>query len=633
MKTNHPVTRAGLGIAALALIAILVNWLISLTPLGNRGIDFTENKTHTLSDGTRSILKELDTPVTLRYYASRNTDFMPEELKLHMRRVDDLLKEYSNLSKGKIRVENLDPEPDTDAEDSANLDGISGQRMDDQNLYFGIAISCLDRTSVIPFLNPQEETMLEYRLSKAIAEVTATSKPKVGLMTALDMKGGPAMMPGQPKNQGWMLYTQLKQSYDVVDLPMDGSPIDPKQIKVLLLFHPANITPLAEFAVDQYLLAGGTVIACLDAYSVAAQMTNPQSNMMMGGGNQNPVSSTLPTLLSSWGLNFDSTQVLADSSLATKFGDRLGLSVLTTTDKSLPQKDNVITKGVGSLTFLLPGVLTSSGGAGVSVNSLVRSSDLAGPVDAEKASQLDPSLTMSFRPTGKTYDLVTHLSGKFKTAFPNGKPNSEAAKPDAAGETKEAKDTKDDSLKEGSAAGNVFVISDIDAFYDRFAFNPQLLQMGMASPINGNFSLLLNILDQAVGSKYLIGSRSRAAIRRPFTVVQEMEAKFNQTVGSKIEEFEKKQTAAQEKLQELQSQKSNSNDLYLSPAQEEEIKNLRKEQVEYSKLIREQQKDLRRQKDKLAGNITLLNVFFMPALIILLGLGLFFKRRTATRAR
>ncbi len=148
---------------------------------------------------------------------------MPEELKLHMRRVDDLLKEYASLSKGKLRIENLDPQPDTDAEDSANLDGINGQRMDDQNLYFGLAISCLDRTSVIPFIDPRDETMLEYHLSKAIAEVSTPAKAKIGIMSALNLKGAPAMMPGQPPTPGWVIYQQLKQSFDLVDVPHGGA--------------------------------------------------------------------------------------------------------------------------------------------------------------------------------------------------------------------------------------------------------------------------------------------------------------------------------------------------------------------------------------------------------------------------
>jgi ABC-type uncharacterized transport system involved in gliding motility auxiliary subunit len=157
--------------------------------------------------------------------------------------------------------------------------------------------------------------------------------------------------------------------------------------------------------------------------------------------------------------------------------------------------------------------------------------------------------------------------------------------------------------------------------------------MQMASPVNGNASLLFNMLDQAVGSKHLIGSRSRSAIRRPFTVVQKMEADFNQKVGTRIQEFQDKQKAAQEKLNQLQAQKSSGSELYLSPEQEAEIRKLRKEQVEYSKLIREQEKDLRRQKDKLAGKITLLNTAVMPLIIVLIGLGLFFQRRRSTRAR
>ena len=633
MKTNHPVTRAALGVAALVAIAILANWLVSLTPLGNRGVDFTENKVHTLSDGTRAILGELDTPVVIRYYATRSTDFIPEALKLHMRRVDDLLKEYANLSNGKLRIENLDPQPDTDAEDSANLDGINGQRFDDQNLYFGLAISCLDKSSVIPFLDPREETMLEYHLSKAIGEVSTATKPKIGIISGLDLKGAPAMMPGQPPTPGWVIYQQLKQSFDVVEITMDATAIDPKVIKVLLLFHPAAITPQAEYVVDQYVLGGGTVVACLDAFSVAAQMTTPPGNPMMGQQPPNPTTSTLPTLLAAWGVSFESGRVLADPTLATKFGgNRTGIAIPTLSKDQMPQKDNVITKDLGSLTFILPGAFTVTGGSGLSANSLLKSTTGAGFVDATKASQLDPALTTSFRSSGKAYDLVTHLTGIFKTAFPDGKPKAAAAEGENAEEKKD--EPKVESLKEGTSPGNVFLIADVDAFYDRFAYNVQNFGgTQMATPVNGNASLLFNLLDQAVGSKHLIGSRSRTAIRRPFTVVQKMESDFNKTVGAKIEEFQEKQKAAQQKLSDLQAQKSGGAELYLSPAQEEEIKKLRLEQVNYAKLIREQEKDLRRQKDKLAGKITLLNVAAMPAAVVLIGLGLFVKRRRATRAR
>ena len=627
MKSNSPITRATVAVIALVAIAIFANWLVSLSSFGNRGADFTEKQIHTLSDGTRAILSEIGAPVTLRYYASRNTDYMPEEIKLHMRRVDDLLKEYASLSKGKLRIENLDPQPDTDAEDSANLDGINGQRMDDQNLYFGLAISCLDKTSAIPFIDPRQETMLEYQLSKAIAEVSAPSKPKIGVMSALSLKGEPAGMPGQQAAPGWVIYQQLKQSFDIEDIPMTTTTIDPKSIKVLLLFHPAEITPEAEYAVDQYLLGGGTVVACLDAFSVAAQMSGGGNPMMGTAGT--PTSSTLPTLLKSWGVSFESGKVLADPTYSTRMaGNRDALAVLTLTKEAMPQTDSVITKDLDSVTLFLPGAFTITGGSGVSANSLIKSTTGSGFVDSARASQLDPALSTSFRPSGTAYDLVTYLNGTFKSAFPDGKPQAAAPADGAQPEQNAA------HIKESSSPGHVFLIADVDAFYDRFAYNVQNFGgVQMASPINGNASLLFNLLDQATGSKHLIGSRSRSAIRRPFTVVQKMEADFNKQVGTKIEEFQEKQKVAQQKLSDLQTQKSRGSELYLSPEQEAEIRKLRKEQVEYSKLIREQEKDLRRQKDKLAGKITLLNVAVMPMLVTLFGLGLFIQRRRSTRAR
>jgi ABC-type uncharacterized transport system involved in gliding motility auxiliary subunit len=353
-----------------------------------------------------------------------------------------------------------------------------------------------------------------------------------------------------------------------------------------------------------------------------------------------PTTSTLPTLLSAWGVTFESGKVLADPAFATKLaGDRLGLAVLTITGEGMPQADNVITKDLESVTLFLPGAFTKTGGGGVAANTLIRSSTGAGFVDSMQASQLDPALTTTFRSSGTAYDLVTHLSGTFKTAFPDGKPGEEppAGDADANGDAKEGdkkEESKPSHLKEGVSPGNVFLIADVDAFFDRFAFNVQNFGgMQMASPINGNASLLFNLMDQAVGSKHLIGSRSRSAIRRPFTVVQKMEADFNKQVGTKIEEFQEKQRAAQQKLSDLQAEKARGSELMLSPAQEEEIRKLRKEQVEYSKLIREQQKDLRRQKDKLAGKIILLNVALMPLIVIVFGLGLFVQRRRSTRAR
>jgi ABC-type uncharacterized transport system involved in gliding motility auxiliary subunit len=648
-KTLHPVSRAILAIVALLVIVIAGNMLVSSLGIGHKTLDLTEDRIHTLSEGTGKIIEELAAPVVIRYYASRNTAYMPEDLKLHMRRVDDLLAEYESLSTdGKLRVENLDPEPDTDAEDAANLDGINGQTINDENVYLGMAVSCLDRTTTIPFLNPQDETMLEYQISRAIAEVSATRKPVIGVMSALELAGGPPTMPGQRPSQPWVIYNQLEQNYEVEDLTMTPGEIDAEKYKVVLLIHPAGITPEAEFAVDQYLLKGGTVIACIDPFSVAAQMTGG-GNPMMGGGGA-PTSSTLPTLLGAWGIEMSTTQTVGDGRYQTMMNqNRPGLAVLTVPQEGMPQEDSIVTKDLASVTLFLPGGMVKSGGGGLTMNTLVKASDESGLIDNMPASRLDPTLITRFRPDAKSYDLVTHLTGEFTTAFPDGDPAAPADDEDGEEESPDSGEASEDGgaddggngaedapthLTKATKPGNVFLISDVDAFYDQFAYQVQRLgNLQLAQPINGNSSLFFNLIDQAAGSPHLIGSRSRAATSRPFTVFREMEADANQAVGEKIQEYEEEAQEAQRRLNELQAQKTQGTEMYLSPEQEEEIRKLRKQEVDARKQIRELQKGLRRDKDAIAAKIITWNIAGVPLAILLIGLGLFTARRTRTRAR
>ena len=651
-KSIHPVGRAILAIAALLVIVISGNVLVAKLGIGHKTLDLTEDKIHSLSDGTKSILDELAAPVVVRYYATRSTNYLPEEMKLHMRRVDDLLAEYESLSDGKLQIENLDPEPDTDAEDAANLDGISGQSINQENLYFGLAISCLDRTSTIPFLDPNDETMLEYEISRRIAEVSAARKPLIGVMSALDLGGGPAAMPGTRPTQPWVIYNQLQQSYEVEDLTMTPAEIDPEKYSMVLLIHPAGITPEAEFALDQYILQGGTVMACIDPFSVAAQMTGG-GNPMMGQPGL-PTSSDLPKLMEAWGVEMATNQVVGDGRYQTNMqGGRPGLAVLTVPQEGMPQEDSIVTRDLSSVTLFLPGGMIKKGGSGVEMDSLITSSPESGLVDNMPASRLDPSLITTFRPDGKTYDLALHLHGTFKTAFPDGDPaaateeeaeeeqgdeapatTGEDESENAEEETTEEEPAAPESLKEGTKPGNVFLIADVDAFYDSFAYQVQRLgNMQLAQPINGNSSLFFNLIDQAASSTHLIGSRSRAATSRPFTVFREMEADANQRVGAKIVEFEEKAQEAQQRINELQSQKSQGDQLYLTPEQEEELRKFRAEEVDARKQIRELRKDLRRDKDAIAGTIIKYNIAGVPTIIILIGLGLFAARRARTRAR
>src|SRR4051812_15848893 len=86
-----------IGIVAVALSLIALNFIIGRM---RTRADLTAEKAYTLSAGTRAILSKLDTPIQLRFYCTKNAPAMPVGLTNYAQRIDDLLAEYRQASKG-----------------------------------------------------------------------------------------------------------------------------------------------------------------------------------------------------------------------------------------------------------------------------------------------------------------------------------------------------------------------------------------------------------------------------------------------------------------------------------------------------------------------------------------------------
>src|SRR5258707_4739786 len=145
---------------------------------------------------------------------------MPVELKTYAQRVEDLLGEYKKVSPKNIQIKKFDPQPDSDAEDSANLDGIEGQQINiGEKIYMGLAFSMLDSKTALPFVDPRRERLLEYDITRAIANVTTTDKQIIGVMSALPVFGemNPmAMRMGQGgRQEPWVFVNELKRDFRV----------------------------------------------------------------------------------------------------------------------------------------------------------------------------------------------------------------------------------------------------------------------------------------------------------------------------------------------------------------------------------------------------------------------------------
>ncbi len=232
-------------------------------------------------------------------------------LKTYAQHAQDLLAEYVQAARGKVILEQYDPKPDSDAEDSARLDGVEGQPLPSgEKFYLGLSVSVPPNKEAIPFLSPDRERMLEYDVSRAITRAGTPEKPVVGIMSPLPVFGKPSnpmmMQMGQQGQEPWAVVSELQQDFNVKQVEMTADKIE-DDIKVLLVIHPKEITDQAQYAIDQFIMRGGKLLAYLDATSLVDSRTqNPMMGAMPGAG------SSLDKLIKAWGLQFDTGKVAAD---------------------------------------------------------------------------------------------------------------------------------------------------------------------------------------------------------------------------------------------------------------------------------------------------------------------------------
>ncbi len=622
-----------------AVVAVLVI-LIAVNVLGNFlkiRSDLTENKIYTLSPGTKRILDKLDTPVEIRFYYSKDNSSMPVPLRTYAQEVEDLLSEYQQAGHGKIQVVKLDPKPDSDAEDSARLDGVQGQtaaaNLTGDRIYLGLAISCLDAKTAIPFLSPDREPLLEYDISRAISSVVNPKKAVIGVMSALPVLGRAPnpmmMMQRQRGTDPWVFVQELKENYTVREVPLTADKID-DDISVLLVDYPKGVTESAQFAIDQFMLRGGKLVALLDPFSfVDSQLSGGQQAMMRG----ETYSANLDKLLKVWGLQFTADKIIADPNLATKIQRQTGsvdsdMTVLSVNADTINKSDPL---GASTSDLLLPfaGAFTGTPASGLKEEVLVSTTPQAGLIEASSVMLGADAARKFYKPGNTPLAMAVRLSGKFKTAFPDGKPAA-AASPTPAASPAPSATPAPTYLKEATNEGVAVLIGDSDFAFDQIAGREQqALNQVVFTPTNGNLNLIESSVELLAGDSNLMSIRSRTTANRPFVLVNKMEAAAQDKYQSKIDELETGLTQARQKLSELQSAKQADQKSVLSPEQQAEIKKFQENEAQIDKQLKQVRKELRQEIDSLQNWLKWLNIALMPLVVTCIGLGLaFFKKRS-----
>ncbi len=606
-------SKGAVGLVALAAIVIAADVILANLPLR---ADLTAERFYTLSDGSKAVLAKLENDVTLKYYVSSSAADMPMQLKTYATRVQNLLKEYARAAGGHVILEAYDPKPDSDAEEWAQRYGIEPQTVNPfgSPIYFGVVAVCGDNEETLGTLSPRTESTLEYDVTRLVTRVAWPEKPIVGVMTSLpDVMGGqmnPMMMQmGQRPPEGWAAFAELGKDYEVRTVATDVETID-DDVKTLVVLHAKDLSDKALYAIDQFVLRGGKLIACVDPFSIkdmvaSRQKQNPMM-MQMGGGQDGP--STLGKLFDAWGVKFDTTKVTGDLEAATKLNNGQGgvednPAFLSLTQANMDKGDLLVSR-LSQVMFPFAGAFVFEKKDMDLTFTPVITTSKENSCAVDKMSVQFGGGAKDMVPDGHERVLAARLSGTFKTAFPKG--------PDGTNDVSKA-------LSEGKGA--VILFADSDFLADDFCVRMMKTPFGnIPQLINDNLTLFSNVIEQFAGREELIGVRSRGTTDRPFTVVNELEAKAMRQWQRKASDFEAELQMTQQRLQSLQKQKSGDERYILSKEQQDEIAKLRKAEADTRKQLKNVRKELTADIDSLGLRLKVINIGLIPGLVVLLGL-------------
>jgi ABC-type uncharacterized transport system involved in gliding motility auxiliary subunit len=293
--------------------------------------------------------------------------------------------------------------------------------------------------------------------------------------------------------------------------------------------------------------------------------------------------------------------------------------------------EEIITSKLESLLLPVAGSIEKTADGPVTYQALVHSSANAALADGFSARFGIGEVRRTFQASGNPYDLAVKLSGVFQTAFPDGRPPAanEGENTEDAGQ---ADAVAGEPLRQGVKAATVIVVADADMLFDGYYVSRQnFLGFEMAQIFNDNLNFLLNAAEMLAGGQSLINIRSRGKFQRPFTRVQALEQKAQARWLDREQELLQKIDATNQKLQELEQRKDASQKLILSEEQEAEIQKFQEERLRINQELKVVRRNLRADIEALGTTVKLINIFLMPLLVCIAGIGYAVYRRNRKR--
>jgi len=622
-------SKSSLALKASALL--LVVWIalsasLSVVPLPVR-IDLTEGSVYTLSPGVRTMLASLDEPVRLElFFTAEGSRDLPQ-IRNHALRVQEFLESLVSSSNGKVELKVVDPQPFSEAEDTAKAAGIAPITADGagRTLMLGLLVSgATDQRECLPYLNPQEEAFLEYDISRAIISVSRTQRAKVALVTGLPMDSS-----FDPRSQRmtppWQIMAQLRNLFELEVVAPSAEKL-PERFDALVVAHPKGLSEPLLRAIDAYALSGGRMLLFLDPFC-----ESDSAPMGPGGFGSGGTPSDFGTLPASWGIAWKANEVVADRTFAQRVRARSDTGLATVDfvawlnlNKEAISRDDPAFGVLQTLIMMSAGSLDRAEGSKLDMVPLVRSSTDSMLIDGSKLGPFaDPSaLLRDFKADGTQRVIAARFTGVVRSAFPSAPKaaaeGAAAAPPEAGG-----------GSVEGTAPASIVVVADADMLRDETWIQEERLgnlSLGWRA-FADNGSLLLNTVEQLSGNQALLGLRARGSSQRPFDVVRALQRDAEQRFRSREDELQKRISETQQQITSMQQQKTPDQMLLLTPEQQAQLERLQQEVIDARKELRQVQFSLREDVEALGHRLMLLNVLVWPIVVAVAAVFLGVRRR------
>lgn len=375
-------------------------------------------------------------PIKITAYATPTAQ-LPEEIQALSKTLEELFKELQERAKangGTLSYSFVDP---------STLPAEKQQKLADDYGFTPIRLSLLDTSVYYMYglieVGSRSESMMflqkdlsQENLSRLIEAAIRRSAPgfkkTIGLMTKSDTADHPAMPYGQapppPKSDYRSLEQLLNIDFNVQRLELKKDLI-PSDIDILLIAKPGDLTMDQRFAIDQYLMSGGTVIALANHKTIEPEFVGNGNGQVPPTFHANDLSPQLLDLLATYGVQVGQGFVADTSNLDIVYPVSRGFNRIQITQAGypffnqitradFPDHAHVGLSGLNSLTVLWPSPLRIEGLAeGVKAEPLLMSSARSWIHEEE---DLSPSINPGLKERAR-HVLAYVLEGSFRSAF------------------------------------------------------------------------------------------------------------------------------------------------------------------------------------------------------------------------